>query len=250
MNIWYANILGILVPLLAGAVITYFSSPLTEKRLARIRTAEKITDKRIAAYDELWSFIIELDKTRSIHNRDHIADLVKVYPFLSSLLHEEVQALFLPKIFLSIDEFIEFSNRFSAVLTKSSVLLDDQTLKDFNALNVYLQVLIHYFAEMQAMLSSELKDSSNMEKFNEIFHTFVYDVGVICHIDLKLLSLNCEKCLLHYFDNPFVARKKRTISISDIDQVPFIQNSFFYANKSCIAENWIADFISQFEPQG
>lgn len=137
MAAWINNVLWILIPLFAGALITYFSSPLTEKRLARIRVAEKITDKRIAAYEEIWALMIELDQMRSIHDKDQIAYLLEVYPFLSSI--KDNNAVYgLQKIFLSNSIFTNFANRFAASLAKSSVLLDDQTLKDFNILNVYL----------------------------------------------------------------------------------------------------------------
>ncbi len=81
---------------------------------------------------------------------------------------------------------------------------------------------------MRALLSAKFTEDSNTEILDKIMSSFVYDIGVICQEDIKQMLLKCEKCLINYYERPFVFRKKRTISISDVDQLAHVQNNFFF----------------------
>ena len=231
------QIVGLLVAAIVGAIITYFSQPLTERRLARIRTAEKIADLRIFAFNDIWALLIELDKARTHHELNYITRFISRYPY-ARVIYDRYGMLCLQKIFLSRSDFVNYANRFSSVFLKHSILLDESSAKLLNTLNIYLQYLVHYIADEYDKLNRTRSDSVSDEYLEHVVNQFVEAVGIFCHDDIRYMLVSIENSMIQNFENPRLFHKKRKYSIAEVEKTPFYKDGVFFTKREEIVVNF------------
>jgi len=234
------TIIGLLVPALIGAVITYFSQPLIERRMAKIRVAEKIADKRLQTYEHLWSLVATVDKSKYIHSTAACEQFQKKFALINGMASDNT--LLLPAIFEDFSTYQQFVNQLGQSYMTDSILWDAETMRTVAHLNAYLTNVNFFFQFARIEVREAFNTDRRLEDKDKdiIFNFFMMNVGALCNKEVQALLLAIRKSIVRWYSNPTITLVKQ-----DLD---FENNtvSSVLKVKSCVVNEYGRQIIDAF----
>lgn len=208
-------IIGLLVPALIGAVITYFSQPLIERRMAKIRVAEKIADKRLQTYEHLWSLVATVDKSKYIHSNAACEQFQKKFAFIDGMPSDDT--LLLPAIFEDFSTYQQFVNQLGQSYMTDSILWDAETMRTVAQLNAYLTNVNFFFQFAQNEVFEAFNLDGRLEDKDKdtIFNFFMMNVGALCNKEVQALLLAIRKSIVRWYSKPTIALVKKDLDFEN-----------------------------------
>lgn len=242
-QIW-KDVVLLVIPLIIGAVLTYISKPLIERRIARIRVTEKIVDANLVALNRIWTMISVLDKSKVFHEPSYTDQYVAKYPFAQDILAKEVNIVIVQKVFLTYDSFRSFSNNFATEFVSQSITFDNAVKDSMRELYILTQYLIHIFAIQVVKIDNYNSPGFDNPQIKEkLKNLYVFDVGVICFSDVKRMLAKIEGCLMKSYYNPPLKTPKRPMS-SGTEDYSCLDKCVILNNIKQLTATWDDIFLS------